>query len=189
MIDLTKLGTVTSEYGNRPAPTAGASTPHKGVDVVVNNSQTPAVTAGTVTDKGTDSSRGNWISIRDAYGNVQTYMHMKNSSSLSAGDKVAEGDIIGTMGSTGISTGNHVHFQVYNAQGTYINPETYFSGGIDTAVTGSRPRSGESSLGLEWWGDIVKVVLMALLIIAGVAMFAMGVLNTNPLKKITGGKK
>ena len=187
MIDLTKLGTVTSEYGSRPAPTAGASTNHKGIDVVLNDSNIPAVTSGTVSDKGSDSSRGNWISIRDAYGNVQTYMHMASGSSLSVGDKVAEGDTVGIMGSTGISTGNHVHFQVHNAQGAYINPETYFGGAIDTAVTNSR--AGSESLGLEWWGDIVKVVIMALLIIAGVAMFAMGVLNTNPLKKITGGKK
>lgn len=185
MIDLTKLGTVTSPFGNRTSPTAGASTNHKGIDIVLNNSDIPAVTSGTVADKGSDSSRGNWVSIRDAYGNVQTYMHMKNTSTLSVGDKVAEGDTVGIMGSTGISTGNHVHFQVHNAQGTYINPETYFGGAIDTAVTNSRAGSG--SLGLEWWGDIVKVVLCALLILCGVVMLVVGVRGTT--FNVIGGKK
>ena len=184
MINLLNLGTLTSGFGNRTSPTAGASTNHKGIDIVLNDANIPAVTSGTVTASGTDSSRGNWISIKDQYGNVQTYMHMKNAATLSAGDKVAEGDIIGIMGSTGISTGNHVHFQVANESGEYINPESYFSGATGTLAADN----SDDEYGLKWWGDIVKVVLCALLIIAGVAMLVLGV-NGSIKKKVLGGLK
>lgn len=176
MINLLNLGTLTSGFGNRTSPTAGASSNHKGVDIVLKSDNIPAVTSGTVTATGSDSSRGNWISIKDNYGNVQTYMHMADKSSLSAGETVSEGDIIGVMGNTGISTGKHLHFQVSDGSGTFIDPESYFGGSTGTNSEGSE-------IGLAWWGDIVKVVLMALLIIAGVVMLTVAVGGKINLKR------
>lgn len=187
MIDLLNMGTLTSHFGNRDAPTAGASTNHKGIDIVLSDKSIPAVTGGEVIASGYNSSAGNYITIKDSNGYNHTYMHMANKSSLSVGSTVKEGDTIGTMGSTGVSTGAHLHYQVSDSSGNFLDPEKYLSGATGT-VTGGYSDSG-SEYGLKWWGDIVRVVICALLIAAGVIMLAVGVLDSNPLKKLTGGNK
>ena len=187
MIDLLNLGTLTSHFGNRDAPTSGASTNHKGIDIVLNDSSIPAVTGGEVIDSGYDSGMGNYIKIKDSNGYTHTYMHMASKSKYVAGSQVKEGSTIGTMGSTGISTGDHLHYQVQDSGGTFLDPEKYLSGA--TGVVSGGGGSSDNDYGLKWWGDIVKVVLCGLLIITGIVMFASGVLGSSPVKKLTGGKK
>ena len=115
---------LTSPFGYRDAPTAGASTFHQGVDLA-GPEGTPiyATRAGYVTIARYSSSAGYYVSINHGDGYSSIYMHM-TTYTVSAGQTVAQGQLIGYMGSTGISTGSHLHFGIsYN--GTYVNPALY----------------------------------------------------------------
>jgi len=100
---------------------------HNAIDIIVQNglnSPIYAAKAGTVVTAGRHWSYGNYIVI-DHGDNIYTlYAHM-NSLNASSGQQVNKGDIIGKMGSTGVSTGTHLHFSLsigYPDQGTYKNP-------------------------------------------------------------------
>lgn len=115
---------LTSPFGNRESPTAGASTNHQGVDLA-GPEGTPiyASRGGTVTIAKFSSSAGYYVTINHGDGYSTIYMHMTRYV-VSKGDKVSGGQLIGYMGSTGISTGPHLHWGVmYN--GTYVNPANY----------------------------------------------------------------
>ena len=115
---------LTSPFGYRDAPTAGASTYHQGVDLA-GPEGTPiyASRAGTVTIASRSNSAGYYVTINHGDGFSSVYMHLTNYV-VSAGTKVAQGQLIGYMGNTGISTGPHLHFGIaYN--GTYVNPALY----------------------------------------------------------------
>ncbi len=115
---------VSSPFGDRDAPTAGASTNHKGVDLSAPEG-TPiyATRAGVVTIARWSNSAGNYVTINHGDGFSSVYMHMTNYV-VSAGQAVSQGQLIGYVGSTGISTGPHLHFGIaYN--GTYVNPALY----------------------------------------------------------------
>ena len=115
---------LTSPFGYRDAPTAGASTYHQGVDLA-GPEGTPiyATRAGYVTIARYSNSAGYYVSINHGDGYSSIYMHM-TTYVVSAGQTVSQGQLIGYMGSTGISTGSHLHFGIsYN--GTYVNPASY----------------------------------------------------------------
>lgn len=115
---------VSSPFGDRDQPTAGASTNHKGVDLAA-ASGTPiyATRSGTVTIARSSSSAGNYVTINHGDGYSSVYMHMTNYV-VSVGQSVSAGQLIGYVGSTGISTGPHLHFGItYN--GSYVNPALY----------------------------------------------------------------
>ena len=112
---------VSSPFGNRDQPTAGASTNHKGVDLAAPEG-TPiyASRAGTVTVATSSKSAGFYVTINHGDGYSSVYMHMTRYV-VSKGQTVSAGQLIGYVGSTGISTGPHLHFGIsYN--GTYVNP-------------------------------------------------------------------
>lgn len=190
MINLLNLGTVTSPYGKRNAPTKGASSQHNGIDIVLEDKKVPAVTGGTVASVGYNSARGNYIIVKDSNGYTHLYQHLAKKPSLKQGQRIQEGTTVGIMGNTGISTGTHLHYEVQR-EGVTIDPEDYFKGANGKAPGASGTGEAEGMTadnGLKWWGDIVKVVICGLLIAAGVIMLVTGVLGSNPLKKI-GGKK
>ena len=115
---------VSSPFGDRDAPTAGASTNHQGVDLAapagtpIYASRTGIVTAATY-----GKAAGYYVSINHGDGFSSIYMHMTNFV-VSKGQAVSAGQVIGYVGSTGVSTGNHLHFGIsYN--GTYVNPAHY----------------------------------------------------------------
>lgn len=115
---------LTSPFGNREQPTAGASTYHQGVDLA-GPEGTPiyASRTGIVTVAGTGSAAGHYVSINHGDGFSSIYMHMTYYV-VSAGQAVSAGQLIGYMGSTGVSTGPHLHFGIsYN--GVYVNPAQY----------------------------------------------------------------
>ena len=117
---------LTSAFGMRDAPTAGASTNHQGVDLA-GPAGTPiyASRAGTVTTATFGKSAGNYVTINHGDGFSSVYMHMTHYV-VSKGQKVSQGQVIGYMGSTGVSTGNHLHFGIsYN--GKYVNPANYIA--------------------------------------------------------------
>ena len=117
---------VSSPFGNRDAPTAGASTNHQGIDLSapegtpIYASRTGVVTAATF-----GKSAGYYVSINHGDGFSSIYMHMTRYV-VSKGQAVSAGQVIGYVGSTGVSTGPHLHFGIsYN--GTYVNPANYIA--------------------------------------------------------------
>ena len=115
---------LTSPFGPRQAPLAGASTYHQGVDLAASRG-TPvcASRSGIVTIARFSSSAGNYVQLDHQDGFRSVYMHL-DTYCVSAGQIVSAGQQIGTVGNTGISKGNHLHFGIsYN--GAYVNPCSY----------------------------------------------------------------
>ena len=117
-------GRISSGFGGRKSPTAGASTYHKGVDLAA-PSGTPILAAGSgkVVTATYSSSAGNYIMISHGNRLYTVYMHCSRLA-VSAGKQVTKGQVIGYVGSTGISTGAHLHFGV-TKNGSYVNPLGY----------------------------------------------------------------
>lgn len=116
--------TITSPFGNRTSPTAGASSYHRGIDIgCAEGSDVVATKDGTVEVAEQSPSEGLWIQI-DHGGDIKSvYMH--NSKLLvKKGDTVKKGQVIAKSGSTGISTGPHCHFGI-KVKGEYVNPLDY----------------------------------------------------------------
>jgi len=114
-------GRITSPFGFRIHPITGRKDYHKGIDIA--NSQGTCIFSagsGVVTYVGYNGGYGRMVIISHGYGYKSVYAHLK-SSSVKTGDSIDKGDLIALMGSTGISTGSHLHFEIhYN--GKQINP-------------------------------------------------------------------
>ena len=118
---------ISSEFGGRVSPITGKwQGGHKGMDIASGKGN-PVIAAasGTVVKSYLSSSYGNYIVISHGGGLMTAYAHMTRRL-VSVGDTVAAGQQIGTVGSTGNSTGNHLHFEVYE-NGTAVNPRNYVS--------------------------------------------------------------
>ena len=115
---------ISSPFGYREQPLAGASTNHKGIDYAAGIG-TPiyAAAAGTVVSAGYSGNAGKMIVINHGNGLTTYYMHC-NDLYVSAGQSVSKGQNIAAVGTTGNSTGPHLHFQV-NLNGTPVNPANY----------------------------------------------------------------
>ncbi|MDD5937384.1 MAG: peptidoglycan DD-metalloendopeptidase family protein [Clostridiales bacterium] len=119
-------GRIFSKFGYRVAPTAGASTYHRGVDIGgAQGASIVAALPGTVTEASYSVSGGNYVNIDHGNGFVTRYLHCSKLL-VSPGDKVTKGQTIALVGSTGISTGPHLHFSVV-LNGTYVDPLIYIS--------------------------------------------------------------
>ena len=117
-------GRISCGFGPRKAPTAGASTYHKGVDIAVPSGTTVVASkAGKVTIAQYSSSAGNYVAIYHGQGEYTYYMH-NSALCVSVGQEVAQGQKIALSGSTGISTGPHIHFAVC-INGEYKDPLNY----------------------------------------------------------------
>ena len=115
---------ITSYFGPRPQPTPGASTNHKGIDIGASyGSAIVASASGRVTTATYSSSAGNYVVISHGDGMSTVYMHC-SALYVSVGQTVSQGETIAAVGSTGYSTGNHLHFGVIK-NGTYVNPLGY----------------------------------------------------------------
>ena len=115
---------ITSDYGPRKSPTAGASTDHKGIDIgAAYGADIVAAAGGKVITATYSSSAGNYVMIDHGGGLYTVYMHA-SSLHVSAGDEVKAGQMIAKVGSTGISSGNHLHFGV-SLNGSYVSPWGY----------------------------------------------------------------
>ena len=116
---------LTSPFGMRKHPILGYERMHNGVDMAA-PAGTPiyAAKSGKVTAASFQSGgAGNYVSINHGDGFSSIYMHMTRYI-VSVGDYVSAGQVIGYVGSTGLSNGNHLHFGIsYN--GTYVNPMKY----------------------------------------------------------------
>ena len=118
-------GKLTSAFGMRVHPVLGYKRMHNGVDLAAAIG-TPiyATRAGQVTRTAYQAGgAGNYVSINHLDGFSSIYMHMSHYV-VSAGQSVSQGQLIGYVGNTGISTGPHLHFGISYA-GTYVNPLAY----------------------------------------------------------------
>lgn len=115
---------ITSYFGNRTSPVAGASSSHKGIDIACNTGDSiVAAASGTVIVATYNYAEGNYVAIDHGGGVVTLYMH-NSSLAVTVGQYVEAGDIIAYAGSTGISTGPHCHFGV-RVGGSYVDPLSY----------------------------------------------------------------
>lgn len=119
-------GRISSRFGSRTSPTEGASTYHRGIDVAV-SAGTPIVAAGdgTVVTATYSASAGNYAMIYHGNSLYTVYMHAQ-SLTVKEGDEVKQGDVIAYVGSTGVSTGPHLHFGI-SINGNYVDPLLYVS--------------------------------------------------------------
>ena len=115
------FGRISSYFGERPDPFTGVERPHNGIDIV-NKPLTPilAAAAGTVADVGFNNNYGNYVILKHAgfyqtlYGHLTRYL-------VSRGQKVRQGQEIGQLGTTGYSTGPHLHFSIFH-NGEAVDP-------------------------------------------------------------------
>lgn len=176
MVNLLEMGTLTSGFGTRRSPTAGASTNHKGIDIVLNSDNIPSVRAGTVSYVGYSNSGGNMIFIEQEDGTTAKYMHMANPSPLSVGDTVTEGQTIGTQGSTGVSTGKHLHFQVEGAGGIidpeiYLDVDSWLANSNHFETVGTDKESGLMSTVKNIIGNVITFLAVVLIVILAIYLF------------------
>lgn len=116
---------VSSNYGGRKSPTAGASSFHKGIDISGNyGDDVYAYKYGTVISSGYNSGGyGNMILIQHYDGSCTRYAHLSKIL-VKQNEIVFGGQLIGRVGSTGISTGNHLHFEMI-IDNANVNPYNY----------------------------------------------------------------
>ena len=119
---------ITSTFGGRASPGGIGSTNHKGIDIgrVGYTTEIHAAKAGTVIVSQYSSSYGNYVVVSHGSGNTTLYAHM-SSRKVSVGAYVNQGDVLGITGSTGHSTGPHLHFEI-SENGVRINPLNYLTG-------------------------------------------------------------
>lgn len=114
---------MTSGFGWRTHPVLGFSRLHKGIDFAAPTG-TPVMASGsgTVVFAGRHGGYGNYIKIRHQGGFETAYAHLNGfKSGVRPGTKVSQGQVIGYVGSTGISTGPHLHYEIYKG-GKAVNP-------------------------------------------------------------------
>lgn len=118
---------ITCKYGYRIHPITGKYSLHTGVDIrATTGTKIYAANGGTVITSTYSSVWGNYVIINHGGGYTTLYAHMSKRL-VSAKDKVKQGDVIGYVGSTGYSTGSHLHFEISKNGSTY-NPLNEFKG-------------------------------------------------------------
>lgn len=138
--------TITSNFGTRIDPYDGQESFHSGIDIASNdgsygtyiiaardgtviypNSDSPTNCVSNGTEDPCGGGYGNYVMIEHSDGSVTVYAHMyENSITVHYGDQVSQGQVIGKMGSSGRSTGAHLHFEV-RVNGKQVNPLNFIS--------------------------------------------------------------
>lgn len=115
-------GTISNHFGKRVHPITNEVHEHNGIDIKAPEG-TDVVSSinGTVTDVGYDDEKGNYIVVEKD--NVKTIYSQLSATNVKKGDKVSINQSVGAVGSTGNSTGAHLHFEVM-VDGEYVDPES-----------------------------------------------------------------
>ena len=118
---------ITSPVGSRYTGIKGASTTHAGIDIgrVGYTTQAVAAKAGTVIISAYNQYRGNYVVISHGSGNTTTYQHLSKRS-VSVGQVVAQGQVVGITGATGVGSGPHLHFEI-TENGKIVDPLKYLT--------------------------------------------------------------
>lgn len=136
--DFPWLGYVSSGYGWRVHPISGEKNLHRGVDIAVaQGTPVAAIHDGRVVSAGDAGSYGLCVVIEDEKGYQSRYAHC-SSLSVSVGQEVKRGDVIAAVGSTGNSTGPHLHLEIM-LDGEYLNPYYFVDTGYDGTTSGAIP--------------------------------------------------
>lgn len=132
MIILPYFSRISSFFGRRNAPTKGASSFHKGMDIAA-PAGTPVYAAadGVITVRESQRGYGNVVYVKHPDGTETRYGHLSGFTDLPVGAAVKAGSQIGFVGSTGVSTGNHLHFEVRDPSGQAIDPRLVFGSQLD----------------------------------------------------------
>lgn len=118
------LGEISSPFGERIHPISGQKNFHGGVDIAAPwGDDVKAVHSGTVERTGYDDSNGNYVVLSHGDEITSVYIHLSEIS-VNPGDSVPPGGIVGKVGSTGLATGPHVHFEI-KEKGQSVNPNNY----------------------------------------------------------------
>jgi murein DD-endopeptidase MepM/ murein hydrolase activator NlpD len=117
-----KFGRITSRFSfARKHPILKVVRPHLGVDYAAPvGTPVQSVAAGVVTDAGRSGGNGNMVRIRHSGGYETTYLHLSRIA-VKSGARVIQGDVVGNVGSTGLSTGPHLDFRI-RQHGKAVNP-------------------------------------------------------------------
>jgi len=117
-------GWLTSGFGNRISPFTGSVTMHNGIDLA-SRRDTPvqATAGGVVSYEGFDSGLGKVVKLNHGYGMQTIYGHLAKVN-VRIGQKIKRGDVIGFVGNTGLSTGPHLHYEVF-VNNVPVNPLRY----------------------------------------------------------------
>lgn len=142
-------GRISSNYGWRTNPVTHKRQFHNGVDIAARGgtpiqSTTAGVVSAVLYEK---NGFGNYVIVRDPQGNLHYYAHMSKTAAT-PGQMVFRGSRIGYVGTTGRSTGNHLHYGVRGGGGNWINPWAWLSYARGYA-TGGFPAMGEVFIGNE----------------------------------------
>ena len=118
-------GRLTSDMGRRVNPVTGHSGNHNGQDIAAPAGTPIRPTAsGTVAEIGHDAGRGNYVVLDHADGSQSKYFHMQSEANFDVGHEIRAGDAIGRVGSTGRSTGPHLHYELWK-NGQPVDPRRY----------------------------------------------------------------
>lgn len=136
MSPLSQDAVITSDFGMREHPVFGGMSSHRGIDIAPKNGSSADALAtfpGKITDIGfQEGGAGNYVTYQADNGLTVKYMHLADNSipsGMKRGSRVAPGAKIGGMGSTGASTGPHLHYQL-EQNGVPIDPSQYMDGTI-----------------------------------------------------------
>ena len=149
-------GTIPSGFGLRDIPTPGASSYHEGVDISVPiGTDVMATISGIVSAAGSSPARGTYIEVTN--GNIKTaYNHLSNIMAK-IGDSVKAGQQIALSGNTGISTGPHLDYRVYQ-DGKAIDPLTFGVASSSFSVDGITDKF--TQVANNNWGLIIGGLLV-----------------------------
>ena len=137
-------GRISSGFGLRRHPVLGFSRMHKGLDIAAGyGSPIRAANDGTVAFAGRNGGYGNFVRLNHSAGMGTGYGHMSRIA-VRSGQRVTRGQVIGYVGSTGISTGPHLHYELYR-NGVAINPRSV-SFSVVQALSGGDLREFKAKL-------------------------------------------
>jgi murein DD-endopeptidase MepM/ murein hydrolase activator NlpD len=120
-------GNISSNYGRREHPGSGENEFHSGIDISTNPGNPVRATAdGIVSFSGWSGGSGNLVGLEHGHGFSTFYAHNRINA-VKVGQKVHRGDVISYVGSTGNSTGPHVHYEIWK-DGRHVNPQKYIEG-------------------------------------------------------------
>ena len=170
MIDLREMAVkVTSQFGYRKDPFTGETKYHSGTDMVLKDDRIPSIGSGTVAEVGKTAVLGNYVKIRHNDGTLATYGHLNSPSNLLEGTAINEGDLIGIQGSTGRSTGKHLHLTIRDANNELVDPEEYMEGGGGFSVsTLSTDRAADD---LSLLGKVISFLSIVALVVLAFVFF------------------